>query len=278
MSESGAGGALVKLSSSWVLCVSSGGWFGVLRDESASITHPQRQGKDLIVPRQRPIIGIAPNEQESQIRVAKSYLEAVEAAGGIPVLLGGTPAVATQALEICHGLVLTGGDDPIMESWGVKTHPAATVVDHHRQARDVALLQAAAAIDLPVLAVCLGMQFMGLEAGGSLNQHLPDDHATADLHADGRQHDIVGVLGQGTVHSRHHQALQSAGHLTVVAEATDGVIEAVRDESRAFWVGVQWHPERSGDGPLGLDLFRALVRAASARQSNLRDHMHDVHS
>ncbi|MCH2143124.1 MAG: gamma-glutamyl-gamma-aminobutyrate hydrolase family protein [Phycisphaerales bacterium] len=230
------------------------------------------------MPVDRPIIGIAPDQQESRLMVGASYIQAVEAAGGVPLILAGQPSAAVASLRMCHGLVLTGGDDPIMESWGEKTHLAAKMIDPDRQARDLALLRAAANVNLPVLGVCLGMQFMGLEAGGVLNQHLPDDHASADLHAGGSEHDIVGALGDGSVHSRHHQAMTSAGHLSVVAEAPDGVIEAIRDETRAFWLGVQWHPERSGDGALGLDVFRALVQAAATRQSELSDHVHDVHS
>jgi putative glutamine amidotransferase len=47
-----------------------------------------------------------------------------------------------------------------------------------------------------------------------------------------------------------------------VARAADGVIEAVRNEGRPFYLGVQWHPERTGDERLGAGLFRELVAAS----------------
>ena len=56
--------------------------------------------------------------------------------------------------------------------------------------------------------------------------------------------------------------MRSSGSFEVVATASDGVIEAIADPSAAFRVGVQWHPERSGDGPLGAMLFNQLVVAA----------------
>jgi putative glutamine amidotransferase len=116
------------------------------------------------------------------------------------------------------------------------------------------------------------MQFMGLEAGGDLNQHLPDDDKRGELHADGAKHAISGPLGDGTVHSRHHQAMRTSGTLDIVARAPDGVIEAVQDSQRDFYLGVQWHPERSGPGPLGLGVFRSLVAAAAGRM-DFREHV-----
>jgi putative glutamine amidotransferase len=164
----------------------------------------------------------------------------------------------------CRAVVLSGGDDPIMETWNRPTHPQAKRVEPLRQTFDLAVYQAAQAEGLPVLGVCLGMQLMGLEAGGDLDQHLPDSSPTASMHADGRSHDVSGPLGTGAVHSRHHQAVRDPGTLEVVAEAPDGVIEAIADPAAAFHVGVQWHPERSGDGPLGAGLFHSLVAAARA--------------
>ena len=114
----------------------------------------------------------------------------------------------------------------------------------------------------PVLGVCLGMQLMGLHAGGVLDQHLPDHLVTAHLHWDRRAHEITGELGSGTVHSHHRQALSDPGRLRVIASAPDGLIEAVRSNDRPFYLGVQWHPERTTDERLGIDLFRQLVTAA----------------
>lgn len=163
----------------------------------------------------------------------------------------------------CDGLILTGGDDPIMETWGRPTHPNAVTVDPARQAFDVAAYQAACRGGVPVLGICLGMQIMGLEAGGELDQHLPDSLQTAADHGDGRGHTVSGSLGRGAVHSRHHQAMRTAGAFEVAATSHDGLIEAIVDPNADFRVGVQWHPERSSDGPLGSELFEQLVAAAT---------------
>ncbi|MCH7798778.1 MAG: gamma-glutamyl-gamma-aminobutyrate hydrolase family protein [Planctomycetes bacterium] len=211
----------------------------------------------------RPLIGITTDVDGDRYQVAASYVAAVTAAGGLGVLLPCEPARAGEYVRRCDGVLLTGGDDPIMEHWASVTHPAAKKIDPLRQAFELALL---AALDTdegpPVLGICLGMQLMGLHRGGALDQHLPETLATSARHGPRNTHEIQGDLGHGTVHSHHHQALSDAGGLHVVATARDGVIEAVRDESRPFYLGVQWHPERTPDEKLGAGLFRELVVAA----------------
>ena len=118
-------------------------------------------------------------------------------------------------------------------------------------------------IGRPILGICLGMQMMGLHAGGSLDQFLPETLPTASDHWDGQEHDVSGSLGDGRVWSRHRQALASAGSLEVVATAFDGVIEAVEAPGRSLYLGVQWHPERTSDSQLGMALFDRLVHAAA---------------
>jgi putative glutamine amidotransferase len=112
------------------------------------------------------------------------------------------------------------------------------------------------------------MQMMSLVAGGVLDQHLPETLPTAAQHKG--THRIVPVAGAskpfaiapGSALSHHHQAVKDAGTLTILARSDDGVIEAVADPTRPFYLGVQWHPERTGDGALGQDLFTALIAAA----------------
>lgn len=195
-------------------------------------------------------------------RVGRSYAAMVRDAGGLPVHLPCDAGAIALYLERCDGVVLTGGDDPMMEPWGVPTDPRVTPLHPDRQRFEMALL---AALDnrpkMPVLGVCLGMQLMGLHAGGMLDQWLPDAIETAPLHWDHGSHAIAGTLGAGTVHSHHRQALHDAGALEVTATATDGVIEAVAATDRAYYVGVQWHPERTEDVALGAGLFEMLVAA-----------------
>jgi len=117
-----------------------------------------------------------------------------------------------------------------------------------------------------VLGVCLGMQLMALHAGGALDQHLPDSLPTAADHWGRKNHQVAGELGSALVQSHHRQAITNAGSLRVAARAHDGVIEAVRDEDRRFYLGVQWHPERTADDGLGSGLIFNLIEAAGNRK------------
>ncbi len=94
-------------------------------------------------------------------------------------------------------------------------------------------------------------------------EYLQDQTGIAENHAD-TDHAIQGTIGFGIVHSHHHQAMTTSGNLMVAARADDGMIEAIQDESRSWYVGVQWHPERTTDGMLGQGLFDQLVAAAQS--------------
>ncbi|MEO1007020.1 MAG: gamma-glutamyl-gamma-aminobutyrate hydrolase family protein [Planctomycetota bacterium] len=197
------------------------------------------------------------------------YVDAVAAAGGLPLVVPPRAELLGDVLGLADGVLLIGGDDPRTEPFGVPTDPRVTPVDPLRQAFDVALLgELGSRPELPVLGVCYGMQMMALIAGGRLDQHLPDTlGAAADVHWGG-EHAIEPVgnapawlreaAGERPC-SRHRQAMTDAGALDVIGVAPDGVIEAVRDASRTFFVGVQWHPERSGERMLGLGVYRAFV-------------------
>lgn len=225
-----------------------------------------------------PLIGItvSVHEVESGLEYTSSwhYSRAVAEAGGVPVLLPEEPDLAEAYAQRCDGFVLSGGDDPRMEPFGVPTHPQATVIHPRRQAFDLALL---AALERqppkPTLGICLGMQLMTLVHGGTLHQHLPEVCPDAPRHRR-QEHEVTlegraGLLaklagalqGRPVVWSNHHQAAATAGRLLVTARGPGAVIEAVEDPSRPFYLGVQWHPERGNDSPLNQGLLASLVRA-----------------
>ena len=212
----------------------------------------------------KPVIGLTADADAERCMLRRPYLDAVGRAGGVPVVLPPVPDEAAALLACCDGVILTGGDDPRMEGFGEPTHPSATPIDPDRQAFELALLRL---LDVrpatPVLGICLGMQLMGLHAGAVLDQHLPDSLPSHAAHWGRATHAIDGVLGSGTVLSHHQQALRTAGDLAVVATSPDGVIEAVRDEERPFYLGVQWHPERTDDDRLGDGLIRELVHRSA---------------
>jgi putative glutamine amidotransferase len=117
------------------------------------------------------------------------------------------------------------------------------------------------------------MQMMALVAGGKLDQHLPESMPTADRHWNNSGHTVKAVGGPSiagkwcegsalTVTSHHRQAVRDAGALRVGAVSDDGVIEAIENPRAKFFVGVQWHPERTADRALGVGVFESLVRAA----------------
>jgi gamma-glutamyl-gamma-aminobutyrate hydrolase PuuD len=231
----------------------------------------------------RPLIGITtdlgphPTAGRPICRVALAYAQCVTNAGGVPVLLPPILDLVEQHLSACDAFVFTGGDDPRTESFGQPTHSKATPMDPTRQAYEMALFRALETQrpEAPVLGICLGMQLLSLVSGGTLNQHLPD---TLPTHADhyAREHEVVptshpvssnhrGVRQElrGLVASHHRQAVSDPGRLEILARSHDGVIEAVSDPSRAFCLGVQWHPERTGASDLGQGLFDHLVAVAS---------------
>jgi gamma-glutamyl-gamma-aminobutyrate hydrolase PuuD len=223
----------------------------------------------------RPLIGISPDVSEPapgkpRVQCSLNYSRAVAAAGGLPVFLAPDLALIPHQLDSCAGFVLTGGDDPRMEEFGEPTHPAVTPLHALRQSYEVALIRALLdRPDIPVLGICLGMQIMSIVAGGKFNQHLPDTHPDAERHRHDRRHPVRPVgdsgLPPGEVLSHHSQAVTDPGRLLSAAVSDDGLIEAVQNPDAAFCLGVQWHPERMGQGPLGADLFSRLVRAASER-------------
>ena len=207
-----------------------------------------------------PIIGITADLTENRYRVSDLYAQAIQKAGGIPVILPPIHGFEAQFIDICDGFVFSGGDDPSMEQWGIATHPNAKPVSKRRQTFEVALLEMLQDYEhIPVLGVCLGMQWMGLVASGNLIQDL--EEPMASHHRTGC-HTISGTLGEGEVHTHHHQAISDSGNLEVIATADDGLIEAVSDPNKSWYVGVQWHPERTENKELGQGLFNTLISKA----------------
>ena len=220
---------------------------------------------------QRPFIGIGADlarDEQSRPRhqVRATYVDAVVRAGGVPVILPASADARCAALERLDGVVIVGGDDIDTRPFGVPLHPMARVMDPDRQSAELAML---AALDarpaMPVLGICLGMQLMGVHRGATLIQHLDDRIADAARHRDDRVHAVQTAVGSGPVASWHHQALADAPGFAEIGRSDDGVLEAIRDDGRPFYLGVQWHPERTADPTLGDGVFRLLVQAARGR-------------
>ncbi len=196
------------------------------------------------------------------------YVRAVERAGGRAVLIPPDDEGIDEVLDALDGLIFSGGNDLEPESYGAEPDPTTNGTNPARDRGELALLTAALARDLPVLAICRGVEVLNVARGGDLVQHLPDvvgheEHrAVAGEFSDHTVRvDPSSRIGSvaGDVKSHHHQGLGRIGDgLREVAWAEDGIVEAVEDPEKPFLVGVLWHPEAGEDQRL----FEQLVEAA----------------
>lgn len=217
--------------------------------------------------KKRPLIGLSADFVDNYARLRRTYLDMVEAAGGIPVILPPKAALREEMLDRVDGVVLTGGDDIDVSKFGIPLHPKAECMPAERQDAEFALLQALdARPDKPVLGICLGMQLMGVHRGNPLIQHLGDLLPDADRHRNDAIHPVEAergsLLKSGAVRSWHHQAIAEAKGFDIIARSDDGVIEGIVDPKRRFYLGVQWHPERTEAEETGLGVVRTLIEHA----------------
>jgi putative glutamine amidotransferase len=215
-------------------------------------------------------------------RKPADYVESVRLAGGDPVVLDLTAAVATEQLANADGLLLTGGGDVDPIHYNEPRHETFSAAEPGRDDAELSLAREAMARRLPILAICRGVQVLNVAAGGSLVQDIPSaitdavDHRPAVPPA-GPAHliaitpgtHLAGLIASdladdaAVVNSRHHQSVgRVAPGFVVSAVAPDGVVEGIEAPDQPFCLGVQWHPENfvaSGDFKA---LFRGLVDAA----------------
>jgi gamma-glutamyl-gamma-aminobutyrate hydrolase PuuD len=200
--------------------------------------------------------------------VPYDYVRAVEKAGGRAVLVPPDDEGIVETLDALDGLVFSGGNDLTPDSYGAEPDPTTNGTNPARDRGELALLTAALEHDLPVLAICRGVEVLNVARGGDLVQHLPDVVGHEEHRAvagEFSEHSVrVDPESQietvrGAVKSHHHQGLGRIGQgLREVAWAEDGVVEAVEDPEKQFLVGVLWHPEAGEDQRL----FDRLVEAA----------------
>jgi putative glutamine amidotransferase len=201
------------------------------------------------------------------------YVRALERAGARVLLVPPSEDGVDETLDALDGILFSGGADVDPAQYGADAHPETKGVRPDRDAGELALLEGALERDMPVLAVCRGVQVLNVARGGDIVQHLPDvvgneshreKHGTFSDHGvsieDGSR--LGAVIGDETsVKSSHHQGLGRIGDgLRPVAWAEDGTLEALEDPEKRFAVGVLWHPEAGEDRKL----FAALVDEARA--------------
>jgi gamma-glutamyl-gamma-aminobutyrate hydrolase PuuD len=227
----------------------------------------------------RPVIGISTYLEDARWGVwsrpaallPRTYVDAVVAAGGTPVLLPPVPA-AGGAVAAVDALVLAGGADLDPASYDAGRHSMTGPTYPERDAAELRLLRHTLDAGKPVLGVCRGMQLLNVALGGGLAQHLPDvaghlAHQPAPAQFGSSvvrvrpASRLAGIVGtELTVSCYHHQAIDGVGAGLVPAAwaASDETVEAIELTGDQFVLGVQWHPEEDVD----VRLFRALVDAA----------------
>lgn len=231
-------------------------------------------------PKEIPLRGIP------HVAVSDRYVRAIHRAGGralvLPAIEGAPETPAVELIEPADGILLIGGGDIDPARYGQRQHTMSYGFNAVRDRLELALAEHALESDMPLLAICRGIQVVNVAAGGTLHQHL-GDLPGVDPETHGRPHDLVlaehpvivepgstleRVVGPGTIEhctSAHHQVVDVLGAgLKVTAYAPDGCVEAIEATDRpGFCLSVQWHPEITAETDHRQQaLFDALVSAA----------------
>ena len=243
-----------------------------------------------------PLILVTPCQQaagiefaDSSISLSNRYTQAINDAGGMPLVLPVT-ATSDQIAELVRradGVLLTGGEDIELKHYAPDTPPElAAKLGEVEPARDVlefALVEEVFRQRKPLLCICRGHQMLNVALGGTLLVDIPTQLPGALAHKQVERkfelvHDVIlapdsqiasilGTARTGT-NSTHHQGIaRVADALRVTGTTSDGVIETMelKDPARLpFLQSVQFHPERLYDRhPHFAQLFRAFIRAAT---------------
>ena len=214
-----------------------------------------------------------------EMALGLTYMRTIELAGGVPVVLPPLrPESINPLLDQVYGLCLSGGPDLDPKTYAQRAAPELGPTWPELDFVEIAVARGADQRDMPVLAICSGMQALNVARGGSLHQHLGEgdivhrqpEKADLETHEVRIEPDsmLASIVGATTirVNSFHHQAIDELGDgLKPVAWAPDGVIEAVEAVDRdEFMIGVQWHAECLSGVPGQLGALRAFVAAAGA--------------
>jgi putative glutamine amidotransferase len=237
----------------------------------------------------RKIVGITCSTQAAKEEAGprqmlnRAYVWAIERAGGVPVILPATtePEVVARYLGVLDGLLLSGGVDVAPALYRQEEHPKLGTVDTDRDTLEMPLIREAVAQDMPIFAICRGIQALNVALGGTLYQDLPSERPSEIAHQqserkiprecpshvvrilpESRLRAIVGSEEMAT-NSFHHQALREVAEgLAVTAFAPDGVIEAVESPTHRHIVAVQFHPEETApNDEKSRRLFESFVAA-----------------
>ena len=244
-----------------------------------------------------PLILITPSTDRKGVEfhdyslsLSDAYPAAIQAAGGIPWIMAGTPTreVIAESVRRCHGVLLTGGDDVQTDLYAAKLEArlkkTVSAADPARDWAELAVIEEVFRQRKPLLAICRGQQILNVAFGGDLIVDIPSqrpdalNHRRMDLkskvvHEVSLEADslLAELLGRKTigVNSTHHQAVgRVAAPFRVTARSADGIVEALElnlaeRHLLPYLLAVQFHPERLVKGhPAFAALFRSFIEAS----------------
>lgn len=241
----------------------------------------------------RPRIGITMRLelQTQRFYLGRDYSEAVEAAGGVPVHISLIPKAEyiAEILADLDGILLPGSNTDVdPHYYGEEPHHKLGPVVPVKDETDMLVLEEAERLNLPVLAICFGMQVLNVVRGGTLIQDIESQVPKSYKHEQGQpstrnSHSlkiakgnllsdlsaVKNAKGPIRVNSSHHQAVNKVGkNLEAIAWAKDGIIEGIQDTRKGrFILGVQWHPEISaGFDNISREIFEMFVEKCSSER------------
>ena len=231
-----------------------------------------------------PVVAIT----SSGARNARRYVEVMESAGAnVRVLMPNdhTDVDTHELMSDTSGLLLSGGPDIDPGLYGEEPDPKANLrLNRPLDDLELRVLRYALVRDMPILAICRGMQLLNVAFGGKLIQDLPGHNSekilgtqestyhTIYIAPGSKSAPVIGMAGLFKVNSRHHQGLKEAQRaprlMTTAYEVDDGLIEGLESPEHSWVIGLQCHPERQEEVPvLFNNLFLGLKERADTFES-----------
>lgn len=222
-----------------------------------------------------------------KLALNRAYFDALEAAGAttLPIPVSQDERHLRTLYDLLDGLLLPGGADVEPRRYGQEPREDCNLtLMPELDEVELTLATWAVADDLPVLAICRGIQVLNVACGGTLWQDVQVEGAARESHdrepRDSLVHGLqieqwsllAHTIGETEVqvNSLHHQAIREVGgDLRAVARSSDGLIEGIEIPGHRFVIGIQCHPEELiKTEPWASRLFEHFVVAAATYQAS----------